>query len=134
MDTYEDDVEWFTKTIIPGVKDGVKALGRTDEPPILLRAHDTDCKMVMDAALPLYKNLMCYKYWQISRRNFGTLGDLADFGTEGGECMHKCAGANALHLYPQASYWELRRTRRTNWRMATREVSAGFRDWIWYKT
>ena len=22
MDTYEDDVEWFTKTIIPGVKDG----------------------------------------------------------------------------------------------------------------
>lgn len=33
------------------------ALGRTDEPPILLRAHDTDCKMVMDAALPLYKNL-----------------------------------------------------------------------------
>lgn len=57
MDTYEDDVEWFTKTIIPGVKDGLKALGRTDEPPILLRAHDTDCKMVMDAALPLYKNL-----------------------------------------------------------------------------
>ena len=53
MDTYEDDVEWFTKTIIPGVKDGLKALGRTDEPPILLRAHDTDCKMVMDAALPL---------------------------------------------------------------------------------
>ena len=31
MDTYEDDVEWFTKTIIPGVKDGLKALGRTDE-------------------------------------------------------------------------------------------------------
>lgn len=57
MDTYEDDVEWFTKTIIPGVKDGLNALGRTDEPPILLRAHDTDCKMVMDAALPLYKNL-----------------------------------------------------------------------------
>ena len=42
MDTYEDDVEWFTKTIIPGVKDGLKALGRTDDPPILLRAHDTD--------------------------------------------------------------------------------------------
>ena len=57
MDTYEDDVEWFTQTIIPGVKDGLKALGRTDEPPLLLRAHDTDCKMVMDAALPLYKNL-----------------------------------------------------------------------------
>ena len=30
MDTYEDDVEWFTKTIIPGVKDGLNALGRTE--------------------------------------------------------------------------------------------------------
>lgn len=48
MNTYEDDVEWMTKTIIPGVKDGLKALGRTDEPPVLLRAHDTDCKMVME--------------------------------------------------------------------------------------
>ena len=57
MDTYEDDVEWFTKTIIPGVKDGLAKLGRDDEPPVLLRAHDTDCKAVMDAALPLYKNL-----------------------------------------------------------------------------
>jgi len=28
MDTYEDDVKWFTETIIPGVKDGLKALGR----------------------------------------------------------------------------------------------------------
>lgn len=57
MDTYEDDVQWFTKTIIPGVKDGLKALGRTDEPPIILRAHDTDSKMVLDAALPLYRNI-----------------------------------------------------------------------------
>ncbi|MFA6811510.1 MAG: hypothetical protein WCR45_00240 [Bacteroidaceae bacterium] len=57
MDTYEDDVNWFTKTVIPGVKDGLKALGRTDEPPLLLRAHDTNCEMVMKAALPLYKNL-----------------------------------------------------------------------------
>jgi hypothetical protein len=24
MNTYEDDVEWMTKTIIPGVKDGLK--------------------------------------------------------------------------------------------------------------
>ena len=52
-----DDVEWFTKTIIPGVRDGLKALGRTDEPPIVLRAHDTDAPAVMKEALPLYKNL-----------------------------------------------------------------------------
>lgn len=52
-----DDVEWFTKTIIPGVRDGLKALGRSDEPPIVLRAHDTDAPAVMKEALPLYKNL-----------------------------------------------------------------------------
>src|SRR5687768_3590405 len=53
----KDDVEWFTKTIIPGVKDGLKALGKTGEPPIVLRAHDTDAPTVMKAALPLNKNL-----------------------------------------------------------------------------
>lgn len=55
--TGPDDVEWFTKTIIPGVQDGLKALGKTEEPPIVLRAHDTDAPTVMKAALPLYKNL-----------------------------------------------------------------------------
>ncbi|HEX2629444.1 MAG TPA: hypothetical protein VHM26_10535, partial [Chitinophagaceae bacterium] len=55
--TGNDDVEWFTKTIIPGVQDGLKALGKTEEPPIVLRAHDTDAPTVMKAALPLYKNL-----------------------------------------------------------------------------
>ena len=49
----QDDIDWFTKTIIPGVKDGLKALGKTEEPPIVLRAHDTDAPTVMEAALPL---------------------------------------------------------------------------------
>jgi hypothetical protein len=53
----QDDIDWFTKTIIPGVKDGLKALGKTEEPPIVLRAHDTDAPAVMKAALPIYKNL-----------------------------------------------------------------------------
>ncbi len=52
-----DDIEWFTRTIIPGVQDGLKALGKKEEPPIVLRAHDTDAPSVMKAALPLYKNL-----------------------------------------------------------------------------
>lgn len=55
--TGQMDVDWFTKTIIPGVKDGLKALGKTEEPPIVLRAHDTDAPEDMKAALPLYKNL-----------------------------------------------------------------------------
>lgn len=57
INTLEDDIQWFTKTIIPGVKDGLKASGRTEEPPIILRGHDTKAAVVMKAALPLYKNL-----------------------------------------------------------------------------
>lgn len=83
MDTYEDDVEWFTKTIIPGVKDGLKALGRTDEPPVLVRAHDTDSKMVMDAALPLYKNLYTmHKYNGESLTTYQPRGPWAKIHTD----------------------------------------------------
>lgn len=57
MNTIEDDIQWFTETIIPGLKDGLTELGRTNEPPLILRGHDTDAKRVMEAALPLYSNL-----------------------------------------------------------------------------
>jgi hypothetical protein len=63
MHTIDDDVKWFTETIIPGVKDGLKALGHTGEPPIVLRGHDTDASQVMKVALPIYKNLYTmFKY------------------------------------------------------------------------
>lgn len=52
-----DDTEWFTKTIIPGVKDGLKALGQTQQPPLILRAHDADAPAVMAAAKKVYSNL-----------------------------------------------------------------------------
>ena len=164
MDTYEDDVEWFTKTIIPGVKDGLKALGRTDEPPLLLRAHDTDCKMVMEAALPLYHNLYTmHKYNGESLTTYEPRGpwakihtDLASLGSTHIEnvhilanlepfrwssplfvektvrAMHDVHHANALHLYPQASYWD--------WPYAADKLPGGKRlkqldrDWMWYKT
>ena len=57
MNNKDDEEQWFTETVIGGVKDGLQALGRTDEPPIILRAHDTDGKRMMNAALPLYQNL-----------------------------------------------------------------------------
>ncbi|MDR6736397.1 hypothetical protein [Sphingobacterium sp. 2149] len=53
----QDDINWFTNTIIPGVQDGLHASGTNGEPPIILRAHDTDAPAVMKAALPIYKNL-----------------------------------------------------------------------------
>ena len=164
MDTYEDDVEWFTKTIIPGVKDGLRALGRTDEPPLLLRAHDTNCQMVMEAALPLYKNLYTmHKYngeslttyeprgpWTKIHTDLAALGSThisnvhilanlepwrwssPDFVQKAVTAMHDVHHANALHLYPQASYWD--------WPWSADKLPNGQRerqldrDWMWYKT
>lgn len=163
MDTYEDDVEWFTKTIIPGVKDGLKVLGRTDEPPILVRAHDTNCKMVMDAALPLYKNLYTmHKYngeslttyeprgpWAKIHQDLSALGSThienvhvlanlepfrwssPDFVEKTVQAMHDVHGANALHLFPQASYWEYPYTA-DKLPDGAREEQL-YRDWAWYK-
>lgn len=162
MDTYDDDVEWFTKTIIPGVKDGLKALGRTDEPPILLRAHDTDCERVMKAALPIYRNLYTmHKYngeslttyqprgpWSEIHQKLASLGTthienvhiLANlepwrwasprFTEKAVQAMHDVHYANALHLYPQASYWD--------WPYSADKLPGGGReyqldrDWMWY--
>ncbi|MFV8341277.1 hypothetical protein [Flavobacterium sp. XS2P39] len=161
INTVEEDVEWFTKTIIPGVKDGMKTLGRTDEPPIILRAHDTDAPMVMSKSLPLYKNLYTmHKYngeslttytprgpWGEIHKKLSSLNSIhisnvhilanlepfrygsPDFIQKTVKAMHSEHGANALHLYPQSSYWDWPYTAdKTDKRLL--EID---RDWIWYK-
>jgi hypothetical protein len=55
--------EWLAQTIIPGVKDGLKELGITTEPPIVVRAHATDIDAVMKAATPLYSNIDTMFKW-----------------------------------------------------------------------
>ncbi|MGJ5818750.1 hypothetical protein [Paludibaculum fermentans] len=55
--------EWLSKTIIPGVQDGMKALGITQEPPIIVRAHATQIEEAMKQALPLYKNIFTMHKW-----------------------------------------------------------------------
>jgi len=157
----QDDIEWFTQTIIPGIKDGLRALGRTDEPPVVLRAHDTDGPAVMKAALPLYKNLYVeakfngealttytpHGPWadlhrQLSHISKGLIENVhimanlepfrygsADFIQRCVQAMHEVYGANSLHLYPQASYWD--------WPYAADKNDPRLlemdRDWIWYK-
>ncbi len=163
MDTYDDDVEWFTKTVIPGVKDGLKTLGITNEPPLLLRAHDTDARRVVDAALPLYKNLYTmHKYngeslttyqprgpWGEIHKSLSSLGSVhisnvhilanqepwrygsPDFIQKTVQAMHDVHGANALHLYPQSSFWD--------WPYTADKLPGGNRlkqldrDFMWYK-
>ena len=161
MNTIDDDVAWFTKTIIPGVQDGLQAIGSTEEPPIILRAHDTDAPLVMEKALPLYKNLYTtHKYngeslttyqprgpWSEIHKKLSSLGSThisnvhilanlepfrygsPDFIQKSVQAMHDVHGANALHLYPQTSYWD--------WPYAPDKTAPRLlemdRDWIWYK-
>lgn len=157
----QDDIDWFTKTIIPGVKDGLKANGRTDEPPIILRAHDTDAPEDMKYAKPLYKNLytmakyngealttyMPHGPWADLHRTLSNIGTVQvenvhimanlepfrygsdDFIQKCVQAMHDVYGANAVHVYPQASYWDWPYTADN---VPNRELQLD-RDWIWYK-
>ncbi|GGH09106.1 hypothetical protein [Silvibacterium dinghuense] len=60
--------EWLTKTIIPGVLDGLaeeeKAVGHpVPQPPIVVRAHATDIDKVLADAKPLYSNIDSMWKW-----------------------------------------------------------------------
>ena len=49
---------WLKEVIVPGVKDGLNALGKTDEPPIIIRAHHIEDNIdIVSLALGQYKNL-----------------------------------------------------------------------------
>ncbi|HRE09092.1 MAG TPA: hypothetical protein PKX00_25960, partial [Opitutaceae bacterium] len=48
---------WCTDVILAGVKDGMRAAGLTEEPPVVLRTHATDARIVMPEALKVYRNL-----------------------------------------------------------------------------
>ncbi len=49
---------WMNETVIPAVKDAMARLGRTEEPPIVVRAHAvTDVKGMVESALKSYTNL-----------------------------------------------------------------------------
>ena len=54
---------WLAETVIPGVRDGMKATGITREPPIIVRAHATQIEEAMARALPLYKNIHTMHKW-----------------------------------------------------------------------
>lgn len=49
---------WLNETVIPAVKDAMAALGKTEEPPLVIRAHAVaDVKHLMESALQHYTNL-----------------------------------------------------------------------------
>jgi len=158
----QDDIDWFTKTIIPGVKDGLKALGKTEEPPIVLRAHDTDAPSVMAAALPLYKNLYTEaKYngealttytprgpWAQLHRQLASLGsvqienihimaNLEPFRYGSPDFIQKCV--EAMHKVHHGNGLHLYpQASYWDWPYTADKTNPRLlqidRDWIWYKT
>lgn len=54
----EHQEAWMNETVIPAVKQAMIALDKTEEPPIVVRAHSVDnVKQMMESALKHYTNL-----------------------------------------------------------------------------
>ncbi len=159
----QDDIDWFIKTIIPGVKDGLKAIGATQEPPIVLRAHDTDAPAVMKAALPIYKNLYTMaKYNGEALTTYTTRGkwaelhrNLAAIGTVHIQNVHILANLEPFRYsspdFIQKSVHAMHNIHHSNglhlypqasywdWpftadKVGEKRLSQIERDWMWYKT
>lgn len=158
----QDDIDWFTKTIIPGVQDGLKALGSSTQPPIVLRAHDSDAPSVMKYALPLYKNLYTMaKYngealttytprgsWAELHRTLSRIGtvhienvhilaNLEPFRYGSADFIQKCV--LAMHNIYEANGLHLYpEASYWDWPYTADKASPRLlqieRDWIWYKT
>lgn len=66
----QNKTDWFVKTIIPAVKQGIKEAGIKEEPPIILRGHDCDPIGAMNGAKELYSNL--YTMWKYNGESLTT--------------------------------------------------------------
>ncbi|HBA46786.1 MAG TPA: hypothetical protein DCZ91_03100 [Lachnospiraceae bacterium] len=66
----QNKTDWFIKTIIPAVKEGVALAGLEELPPLILRGHDCDPNAVMEQAVPLYENL--YTMWKYNGEGLTT--------------------------------------------------------------
>src|SRR5690606_13019025 len=157
----EDDVRWFTKTILPGVKDGLQAIGSDVEPPVILRAHDTDAPAVMAEALPIYKNLYTMakyngealttytprgKWAELHQRlgNIGTvhiqnvhiLANLEPFRYAAPDFIQKCVVAmHDIHLSNGIHVYP--QASYWDWPYTADKVDERLlqldRDWVWYR-
>jgi hypothetical protein len=157
----QDDVDWFCKTIIPGVKDGLKKLNKSGEPPIVLRAHDSDAPRVMKDAMPLYSNLYTMaKYngealttytprgpWadlhrRLSRsapvqiENVHILANLEPFRYGSPDFIQKCVQA-MLNVYEARGLHLYPQASYWDWPYSADNTQNRLlqveRDWVWYK-
>ena len=53
----ENQIDWATNTILPGVLDGMKAAGLKEQPPVVIRTHAMNPETIMPACFTVYSNL-----------------------------------------------------------------------------
>ena len=53
----ENQMYWLNEVVLPGVKDGMKLAGITEEPPVVVRRHAADLGPIMPEAVKIYGNL-----------------------------------------------------------------------------
>ncbi len=53
----ENQVNWATNTILPGVLDGMRAANLKEQPPVVIRTHAMDPEKIMPACFTVYSNL-----------------------------------------------------------------------------
>lgn len=56
--------DWFLKTVIPAVNEGIRQADLTEIPPLILRGHDCQAERIMDKAVHAYSNL--YTQWKFN--------------------------------------------------------------------
>jgi hypothetical protein len=155
-----NQIEWATKVIIPGVRDGMKMAGLTEEPPIVFRTHAMNPGAIMPRAFEDYSNLFTVtKYngeslttWQPRGKNQAThlamaklgphlvnihiLSNLEPFRYGATEFIRKSMLASRDRLGASGlhlyplSYW--------NWPdspdVAPLPLKQWERDWIWFES
>ena len=52
-----NQIAWATRTILPGVLDGLQAAGRREQPPVVFRTHAMDPEAIMPEAFKVYGHL-----------------------------------------------------------------------------
>jgi hypothetical protein len=53
----DNQLYWCNQVILPGVKDGMAQAHLTIEPPVIIRTHATDARIIVPAALKIYHNI-----------------------------------------------------------------------------
>jgi hypothetical protein len=57
LEGLDNQLQWFTNVVAPGMLDGMKAAGLKEQPPLVLRTHATDARVVVPQAIKVYTNL-----------------------------------------------------------------------------